>query len=234
MLDRQLETFDHNRILKRVASDVLGPLGLKQVGQSRSWIDDHGWWVINVAFGSSTWSRGSYLNVGTAFLWYEHPSIPFELDLKDGWKTPMGKFDSQFIEARRADWWERDVGAFAEGAAAHVSSIRGRTQGRPDLLARLREAPDRFWNRYHIGILAGLIGDLALSKRSLESVIHEADTSGIAWMASPRTIALRLLDLLADRESLSHAVAEVVATRRLQVRLPAIDENELVRSLASW
>jgi len=35
----------------------------------RQWLGDHGWWLINVEFQASSWSVGSYLNVGLQYLW---------------------------------------------------------------------------------------------------------------------------------------------------------------------
>jgi hypothetical protein len=47
----------------------LGPLGLVQKGRSRTWLDDNEWWLAIVEFQPSSFSRGSYLNVGAMWLW---------------------------------------------------------------------------------------------------------------------------------------------------------------------
>lgn len=60
---------DHNKIIRRAAGEVLKPLGLFQVGQSRLWIDDNGWFLTLVEFQPSGFSKGSYLNVALHFLW---------------------------------------------------------------------------------------------------------------------------------------------------------------------
>jgi hypothetical protein len=38
-------------------------------GRSRVWFDDQGWWIGVVEFQPSSWSRGTYLNVGVSWLW---------------------------------------------------------------------------------------------------------------------------------------------------------------------
>ena len=48
---------------------TLAPEGLFRVGASRRWIDDNGYFVIQVEFQPSAYDRGSYLNVGISFLW---------------------------------------------------------------------------------------------------------------------------------------------------------------------
>jgi hypothetical protein len=51
------------------ACDVLKPMGLVQRGRSRLWLDDRAWWLCLVEFQPSSWSRGTYLNVGVQWLW---------------------------------------------------------------------------------------------------------------------------------------------------------------------
>ena len=48
---------------------TLAPEGLFRVGSSRRWIDDNGYFVIQVEFQPSAYDRGSYLNVGISLLW---------------------------------------------------------------------------------------------------------------------------------------------------------------------
>jgi hypothetical protein len=62
----------HTRLLTAAARGILRPLGLRQKGRSRTWLDDRGWWVGVVEFQSSSWSKGRYLNVGGMWLWHEH------------------------------------------------------------------------------------------------------------------------------------------------------------------
>jgi hypothetical protein len=60
---------DVNTVIAEVAKQVLAPLGVKRKGRSRTWLDDHGWWLGIVEFQPSSWGAGSYLNVGPEFLW---------------------------------------------------------------------------------------------------------------------------------------------------------------------
>lgn len=55
---------NHNRVINAEAWRLLKPFGLTRKGRSRVWLDDHGWWLIQVEFQPSSWSKGSYLNVG--------------------------------------------------------------------------------------------------------------------------------------------------------------------------
>ena len=59
----------HNKIINAAAKKILAPEGLFRVGSSRTWIDDNGYFVIQVEFQSEAYEKGSALNVGISFLW---------------------------------------------------------------------------------------------------------------------------------------------------------------------
>lgn len=58
----------HNKIIQQVANDVFSPMGFFQKGKSRTWLYDCGYCFVQVEFQPSAYSRGSFCNVGIAFL----------------------------------------------------------------------------------------------------------------------------------------------------------------------
>jgi len=68
---------DHNRDIAKAARAALGSIGCVRRGRSRTWLDDRGWWVGVIEFQPSSWSKGSYLNVGASFLWAAEDSSGF-------------------------------------------------------------------------------------------------------------------------------------------------------------
>lgn len=229
-MSRQVIPFDHNRLLKRIAGEILEPVGLYQIGRSRSWIDDHGWWATLVSFGASGFDRGSYLNVGVSLLWAAHGALSLDIDLKSAWKTPMARFDAQFIEARRPDWWERDVRAFAAGAVEHIETIRNRRNDVADVRSRLG-ASDRFWDRYHRAVASGLLEEWEASRRGLDSLIEEAEATGWDWMVNTRPISLAFQQALGDRTAFAALVASQVQRSRSEAKLRPFDQSRLLAAL---
>jgi len=59
----------HSKIINTSARHAFGPLGIIQKGASRTWLDDHGWWLTVIGFQPSAWSKGTYLNIGAMWLW---------------------------------------------------------------------------------------------------------------------------------------------------------------------
>ena len=63
---------DHNKIIRQTAKTILSPHGFFQVGLSRAWLYDCGYFFVQIGFQPSAWTRGSYCNVGIGFL-FEYP-----------------------------------------------------------------------------------------------------------------------------------------------------------------
>src|SRR5256885_16246715 len=84
----------HGSIINRVARAALTPLSLRRKGQSRFWHDDYGWRAFLVEFQPSSWSKGTYCNVGAMWLW--DPNVPPPWGFKIGpRKKPLrGPFSS--------------------------------------------------------------------------------------------------------------------------------------------
>lgn len=51
----------HNKIIKTTVKKFLEPEKLFQIGSSRSWLDDQGYYMILVEFASSGYSKGGKL-----------------------------------------------------------------------------------------------------------------------------------------------------------------------------
>lgn len=58
----------HNKIIIQVANNVFSPMRFFQKGKSRTWLYDCGYCFVQVEFQPSAYSRGSFCNVGIAFL----------------------------------------------------------------------------------------------------------------------------------------------------------------------
>lgn len=76
----------HDKIIKKAAKEILSPIGMFQKGQSRCWLDDNGWYIIQVEFQPSSWSKGAYLNVGISFLWEKSEALNDTLSFDFGYR----------------------------------------------------------------------------------------------------------------------------------------------------
>ena len=179
----------HTKLLTAAARDVLRPLGLRQKGRSRTWIDDHGWWVGVVEFQPSAWSKGSYLNVGGMWLWHEQGHhLRFDVGNRvDGAGFIEYQCDEQFApEARR----------LAVLAADQIQRLRATLYDLDTAITWLREhsAGGQGWPGYDLGIALGLSGRHAEAAACLRRLSHEPGDP--AWWQGAVTRAHDLADLL--------------------------------------
>jgi hypothetical protein len=154
----------HARILASAARAALRPVGLQQKGRSRTWIDDHGWWLVNIEFQPSSWRTGSYLNIGEQHLWCERDHLVFERHERPAGGTAFIKFTGD--EAA----FEEAMTALAERAVAAVLARRQEHGEGHEALRFVAEAGDDF----NAGVALGLLGDVRAAAARLNGAIHPA------------------------------------------------------------
>lgn len=193
-----MTTIDHNRLLKNAAKSVLKPLGCVQKGTSRTWLDPHPLWVGVIEFQPSGWSKGSYLNVGACWLWYEKDFLSFD----DGYRveqfTPF-ESEQQFADAAMA---------LAARAANEVGSLRARFGSLADIATHLKQTNfSSIWNNYHAAVAATLTGDLAHAAQRFAAIA--ADNHAAAWAVELRQRAAALERLAGDPARFQEAVSGI-------------------------
>ena len=80
----------HNKIIKTTVKKFLEPENLFQIGSSRSWLDDQGYYMILVEFASSGYSKGASLNAGVSFLWESTERLNESLSYNYGYQVRTG------------------------------------------------------------------------------------------------------------------------------------------------
>ena len=207
-----------SRILSSEAKSILAPLGLKQKGRSRIWLDDHGWWVGVVEFQPSSWSQGSYLNVGCWLLWEVKDHISFDLG---GRLEPHVRFIEQDRfrpEAKRLvirageeiRRWRISLRTVAS-LASHYKEQNGEKQ--PPV--------QDFYAQLNAAITNGLIGDTKLAN-SLFSQIEPETSADYPWLNAQKQRATRMRNLTSDPDAFRIAIAEQVHQCRAINKLPQL------------
>lgn len=202
-------THPHSKLLNNAARAQLGPLGLRQKGRSRTWLDDRRWHVIVVEFQPSSWSKGSYLNVGAHFLWSHSGHISFDLGhrLNDG----FAGFESESQFAPEAD-------RLATAAASEVVRLRAALSNVNDVRA-LVTGP-LLWSVYHRAIALGLSGSKQEASRAFDLLAKPAEPG--PWHAAYGARCTELHSLLGDPMAFRSAVVRLINQQRLALRLPEI------------
>jgi hypothetical protein len=128
-------------ILERAAREALAPLGVSQMGRTRTWLDDRRWYAIFVDFEPSDFSQGSYLSIGINWLWSE----------KDYWAFDVGHRVTDYVEYESDAQFEPEAERLATRAAREVTRYRARFA-----TAAHAAAPPRRVAGWWLGLLGAL------------------------------------------------------------------------------
>jgi hypothetical protein len=202
----------HTKLLTAAAREVLRPMGLTQRGRSRSWIDDHGWWLIQVEFQPSGFTKGSYLNVGITWIWDEHLGFSFDFGNRvEG--LVVFENERQFApEAQR----------LAQRAASEVTAFRGRFDSIAKTANELTENCDPRNSRqlYHTGLACGLAGRTKEAAGFLRKLVEMSTT--YAWEKELNARTAKLLKMVDQPKKFKAAVADIVNSARSSLKLEEI------------
>lgn len=201
-------SIDHNKLIAAAAKEALSPLGLKRVGKSRLWYDDHGWWCIVVEFQPSSWSKGTYLNVGVSWLLFEKAHWSFDVGYReDGFSR--ARAEQQFSDAlsRIVAHASERVRAYREsfatiqGAHCHYQSAELRTH----------------WDYYHAAMIAALSGETLIARQHFESLMSQPQE--YEWQKGLYYRALELNRVLDSRPQFRDSVVGIIHRTRAQMLL---------------
>lgn len=195
---------DHNAVINAEARLILKPLGLIRQGKSRVWIDDHGWWTIQVEFQPSAWARGSYLNVGINWLLYESSVGAFHIG---------NRVDVPFIEATGQDSFTQDAHKLALRAKEEVERLRVQFSTLQAAVSYYRDCARRStWDEYYFGVLLALGGDVAAARLAFESLSTRRMARG--WEQALSKRAAELHALASDRAAFLDTMRGIVLRTR--------------------
>jgi hypothetical protein len=200
----------HSRILNRVARETLRPLGAIQKGTSRTWLDDHGWWLGVVEFQASSRGRGSFLNVGVMWLWQPGDQHHVYFDLGDRVES--------FVAYESDEQFEREAQRLAARAAQELGRYRALI---PDVAAAARILRDEAarrpgWPAWYAAVASTLAGDTEQGARLFQAVADSADDR--EWWRPIKAVARRLAR--ADPEAVAREVDGWVEAYRRSLGLP--------------
>jgi len=209
-----MPTPQHSRLINAAAKAALRPIGCVQKGRSRIWLDDQTWWTGVVEFQPSSWARGSYLNVGACWLWYEKDHLSFDAGHRIEEFQPFTS-DEQFSLVAQG---------LAERASHEVMALRGRFFSPSHVHAWLAaRTPASIWDHYHLAVSAGLAGATDESKRSFGNVM--SDPEDRSWATEIRRRSAELMRCLELGEGFEAEVLDTIKRARALLGLPSVREE---------
>jgi len=204
---------DHNVLITRAARTALRPLGCVQKGKSRTWLDDHHWWVTVIEFQPSAWSRGTYLNVGSCWLWYNKGHLSFD----EGYRV------ESFQSAEDTEAFETAVAGVANRARDEAILFRQRFPTLRAVAEYLRGKETRqvdIWGHFNAGVSSGLAGWIPDSQRRFRAAL-DVEERDVQWVHDLKTECTRLLTLVEHTAAFREYISGVVRASRAALKLKA-------------
>jgi len=200
----------HSKLITAAARETLRPLGMVQKGRSRTWLDDHGWWLGVVEFQPSSFSRGSYLNVGVNWLWNPKDYVSFDYGDRVHFEDESARGD-QYVEYESDEQFAPLALKLAGAAAAEVHHYR---QLFPTVAATaaVLGLGERAW--LDAAIALGLAGDYQAARVMFVRHIERWEAGA---GASDRAQSLN--DLLGNQQSFRDQIRADVIEGRRRLRL---------------
>jgi hypothetical protein len=209
-------SIDHNKLIAATAKEALSPLGLKRDGKSRIWYDDHGWWCIVIEFQPSSWSSGTYLNVGVSWLLFE----------KAHWTFDVGHREQGFSPARAEQQFTDALSGIVAHAVQRVRDYRER-------FATIQSAHSHYqstdlrshWDYYHAAVIAALAGEVSVARKHFDWLLTQPRQ--YPWQHGLHYRALDLSRLLDSRQRFLDSVRGIVHRTRTQLLLDETEAREI-------
>jgi hypothetical protein len=211
----------HSKIITAIARDVLRPEGLFQKGRSRTWLDDRGWWLGVVEFQPSSWSRGSYLNVGANFLWYPKDYLSFDVGGRA--RLPIGRHGTDYVEFEDEEQFAPLARALVAAAVEKAMEYRSLFQTPRAAASYLASSAgnDDVHTLAHAGIAYGWTGDVARARPQFNRLLKSLSRPDPGWETELRDRAAKLAALLDDPPAFQRRIEHDIADGRAKLKLSA-------------
>lgn len=210
----------HEKIIKTTAKKILEPEKLFQAGNSRCYLDDNGYFMIQVEFQPVTYMKGSGLNVGVAFLWESTKALNDTLAHSYG-----GAVGASFVKYQNDDSFQADMEVLAKTALEKVEEYRKFSDmdyAKKCLQAKIADTPQgQFWEWYDLAMLCFLNGDYEEGKaafaRYLEILRNSFYQGGvyIEWKEEFYNYCIENIECnLTSKEAAHQMVVDMINRRR--------------------
>jgi len=216
--DRVLVKRRAGRALRQAGRTHLADLGLRPARSSpRQWLGDRNWWLINVEFQSSSWSVGSYLNVGVQYLWIVTDRRSFG---HVNCRVPIPGC-GQFVDLEGTeDGVHTNADAVGRAARDAVQDLTGHWRdGDSHLNWLTRETGAGLWQSFDAAIASGLLAHGSDASGRFVAIQRDLDRR-IGWQSTLAADCEHLAELALSPSQFRGEINNRIAVSRQRLKLP--------------
>lgn len=207
---------EHSKIINSIARKILKPIGLVQKGNSRTWLDDHGWYTIIVEFQPYSYRQGTFLNVGANFHWRK----------EDYWSFDIGHRESDFVNFENAEQFTTEfenLAGFALDKILFYRKALSNINAAKDTILNHKFTSEELWGSYHKGIICGLTNDLTELHKYFDKLLAFEDRA--PFIPEVKSEVTRLKVIALDPNSFKEEIRQIIKRTREAKRLPSIETD---------
>ncbi len=211
---------NHNKLIASIAKSILSSEGIIRKGRSRTWLDDNLWFTTIIEFQPSNWAKGSYLNIGVNFHWYE----------KDYFSFDIGGRVNKFSEFNTSDSFEAIISKYCEEALIIVKDFRQNLNNPENSLNFITNqvSKETIWGKYHLAMINGIKGNLVLSKKYFNEILNHENS--FEWVIKLKRKVEFNLEALASQDEFIELSKDIILKSRAMKKLPQIEIAEPFRT----
>ncbi len=207
--------FDHNKLLTKIAKEKLKPYGIVQKGKSRTFLYDNGWYIIVIEFQPSSWSKGTYLNLGVDFNFSPREHLAFG----------HGYREKGFEEAKDEKQFTDIVSKYCDIAIGRVEKLKKDFNDIGTAIRTIKGSKTKSaWDNFDLGVMYGIMEKFGEAKKYFTRLKKEKCEHPYEF--ARRTLAIEILTWLEDG-LFGKKVLELIAQTRELKKLPLKDVIQL-------
>ena len=209
---------EHSKIIFKVAKQKLKPFGVVQLGKSRIWLDDRGWYTTQIEFQPSSWARGTYLNIGVDFHWYKKQYMSFNLEGRQ----------ENFVEYKNDEQFTAEMEKFCDLIIKKILEIRENLRtiaSAKKIILKHNFQNDDLWGNYHKGTICGLAGDFDKMNKYFNDLLKVENDMQLQWIEDLKENVKHLQSKTYDLELFKAEKLNIISETRKLKKLPEMEIN---------
>jgi len=205
-------SFDHNKLLTKIAKDRLKPHGIEQKGKSRTFLYDHCLYTIVIEFQPSSSAKGTYLNIGVDFNFYPRDYFAFS----------HGYREKAFQEAEDEAQFTKIIHSYCDTAIKRLDQLKKAFADIDTAISTLtKKSINDPWDYFDVGVLCGLAGRKKQAETMLKRLENKKCEFAYEFERNKQTV--EVLTWLEGDSNFDAHIKSLVEKTRLLKKLPTVE-----------
>ncbi len=212
-----MQQAEHSKIINKIAREKFKPFGITQKGQSRIWLDDRGWYTTIIEFQPYRGERGTTLNVGVNFHWYNKEYFSFDIGSRQ---------DVDFVnfEENNVESFIRNIKEFCEICLKRVMENRTKFKSiysAKEHILKHNFTSEEFWGNYSKGIICGLTNDFNELNQYFDKLLNE--NHPVKWVEELKENTNYLKTKSSNQEIFTNEILKIIIETRKSKKLSEME-----------